>query len=140
MFLFCDFVYFFFSDLFFALVFGSFFLHNFSLVRWCYWGPTQALWSTFHLHGFSSQTLLFCHYGGEVFLAQKVLILLSSLSISAQMFYLCWCSAYCLLFTLSRVFGLFKSHCLHVNTRYTRCFFYKKHKKHEAEITGPVDC
>ena len=42
-FLFCDFVCFFFSDLFFALVFGSFFLHNFSLVRWCYCGPTQAL-------------------------------------------------------------------------------------------------
>ena len=33
-FLFCDFVCFFFSDLFFALIFGSFFLHNFSLVRW----------------------------------------------------------------------------------------------------------
>ena len=43
------------------------------------------------------------------FLAQKVLVLLSSLSISAQMFYLCWCSAYCLLFTLSRVFGLHRS-------------------------------
>ena len=27
--------------------FGSFFLHSFSLVRWCYSGPTQALWSTF---------------------------------------------------------------------------------------------
>ena len=60
---------------------------------------------------------------GKFFLAQKVLVLLNSLSISAQMFYLCWCSAYCLSFTLSRVFGLFKSHCLHVNTRYTRCFF-----------------
>ena len=34
--LFCVFVCFFFSDLFFALVFGSFFRHNFSLVRWCY--------------------------------------------------------------------------------------------------------
>ena len=39
--LFCDFVCFFFSDLFFALVFGSFFLHNFSLVRWCYWAPLK---------------------------------------------------------------------------------------------------
>ena len=44
-----------------------------------------------------------------IFLAQKVLVLLSSLSISAQIFYLCWCSAYCLSFTLSRVFGLYRS-------------------------------